>query len=93
MGRFIPSVCYRLTHDTQAAVEKLALDGDARLYAEEVRFISGVPHPVKKPGQLKSTTGFVPEILAQGMEEPGKAGKQGKTGNKRNGFVGQRDFN
>lgn len=85
VGRFIPSVCYKLTQDIQFAVEKLAAQGLAKLYVEEVRFISGMPYPVKKPESVK------PTVTAQSAGKSGKAGKQGKA-EKRGGSTGARDF-
>jgi hypothetical protein len=43
-----PAVCYELTDDVAAAVEKLAREGRARIYDEEVRFVSGRAVPVKR---------------------------------------------
>jgi hypothetical protein len=37
------SVCYPLTDSLESTVEKLVKDGLARVYDEEVRFVSGVP--------------------------------------------------
>ena len=54
--RYVPSVCYRLTSGLQQAVEEMA-KGDnplARIYPEEVRFVSGVVCPVKKPETAKA---------------------------------------
>lgn len=51
-----PAVCYALTDDVAAAVEKMAASGQARIYDEEVRFVSGravpahrTPAPVAAP--------------------------------------------
>ena len=92
MGRFIPSVCYKLTQDIQSAVEKLAAEGGAKLYTEQVRFISGVPCPLKKPEQPKPAAESSSASPAQNAGETDKAGKPGKAGNRRNSFVGQREF-
>jgi hypothetical protein len=81
MGRFIPSVCYRLTQDIQSAVEKLAAEGSARLYAEEVRFISGVPYPVKKPERSKPAAESAAGVVTPGVEAP--VGRPGKAGSRR----------
>jgi hypothetical protein len=43
-----PAVCYALTDDVAAAVLKLAEDGRARIYDEEVRFVSGRELPVRR---------------------------------------------
>jgi hypothetical protein len=42
-----PAVCYALTDDVAAAVESLAKAGQARIYDEEVRFVSGRAIPVR----------------------------------------------
>ena len=94
-ARYIPSVCYRVTQDVQAAVTKMAADGSAKLYAEEVRFVTGVPYPVKKP-QPPARPSFVPSAQSASgtvsAAETDKAGKSGKAGNRKSGFVGQREF-
>jgi hypothetical protein len=62
-ARFIPAVCYKLDDQLRPAVEKLAEQGEARLYPEEVRFVSGSPVPVKKsaaPGPVLSSVSAVP---------------------------------
>jgi hypothetical protein len=46
---YTPSVCYPLSAGLQAAVEEMAAGGMARIYPERVRFVTGVPYPVKKP--------------------------------------------
>jgi hypothetical protein len=43
-----PAVCYALTDDVAAAVERLSGEGQARIYDEEVRFVSGRALPVKR---------------------------------------------
>jgi hypothetical protein len=43
-----PAVCYELTADVAAAVDKLVGLGQARIYDEEVRFVSGRALPVKR---------------------------------------------
>jgi hypothetical protein len=48
--RYTPSVCYKLTSDLQPVIEGIA-KGDnplARIYPEEVRFVTGVAYPVSK---------------------------------------------
>jgi hypothetical protein len=91
-GRFIPSVCYKLTQDIQAAVERMAAAGDAKLYNEEVRFVTGVAYPVKKPESSKPWPfATLPELTVSEPDSAGKAGKSGKTGKKK-GSAGQRDF-
>jgi hypothetical protein len=46
--RYIPSVCYPLSTGLQAAVEEMAAKDLARIYTGKVRFVTGVPYPVKK---------------------------------------------
>jgi hypothetical protein len=46
-----PAVCYPLTDDVASAVAQMVKDEQARIYEEEVRFVSGVAVPIsKKPG-------------------------------------------
>jgi len=47
--RCVPQVCYKLTEEVRTAVVKMAEEGLAKIYREEVRFISGVALPIKKP--------------------------------------------
>jgi hypothetical protein len=44
-----PSVCYPIPGSLEQAVAELAAKGRARIYQEEVRFVTGVAYPVKKP--------------------------------------------
>jgi hypothetical protein len=46
---YIPSVCYPLLPGLQAVIEEMAAKDMARIYPEKVRFVTGVPYPVKKP--------------------------------------------
>jgi hypothetical protein len=80
--RCVPQVCYKMNDEIRGAVEKMAQDGLAKIYQEEVRFISGVAAPIKKPG-----TGQVISIpmLGVAVNHPGRRG--GKTGGK-----GRREF-
>jgi hypothetical protein len=48
-ARYTPSVCYPLSSGLQAVIEELAAKDMARIYPEKVRFVTGVPYPVKKP--------------------------------------------
>ena len=45
--RCVPQVCYRMSDEIRATVEKMAENGLAKIYREEVRFISGVAVPIK----------------------------------------------
>jgi hypothetical protein len=45
-----PSMCYPVRGAAmERAVNELIERGEARGFTEEVRFITGVPHPVRKP--------------------------------------------
>jgi hypothetical protein len=46
---YTPSVCYPLSAGLQAVVEEMAAKDMARIYPEKVRFVTGIPYPVKKP--------------------------------------------
>jgi hypothetical protein len=46
--RYIPSVCYPLSSSLQTVIEEMAARDMARIYTEKVRFVTGVPYPVKK---------------------------------------------
>ena len=47
--RCVPQVCYKLDDSIRGAIERMAANGLARIYDEEVRFISGAPVPLNKP--------------------------------------------
>jgi hypothetical protein len=47
--RYVPSVCYPLPSGLQPVIEEMAAHDMARIYPEKVRFVTGVPYPVKKP--------------------------------------------
>jgi hypothetical protein len=59
---YIPSVCYPLSTGLQTVVEEMAASGMARIYTEKVRFVTGIPYPVKKPetGTAALRPSFVP---------------------------------
>jgi hypothetical protein len=62
-----PSVCYPLSDDVAAAVAKLAAEGKARVYDEEVRFVSGVAVPVARkpaPAPAEEKPAATPEEAA-----------------------------
>jgi hypothetical protein len=48
-AHYIPSVCYPLSSGLQTVIEEMAAKDMARIYPEKVRFVTGVPYPVKKP--------------------------------------------
>jgi len=45
--RFVPVVCYKLDATIEPTIRSMADAGDAKLYAEKVRFINGVAVPVE----------------------------------------------
>jgi hypothetical protein len=45
---YIPSVCYPLSTGLQTVIEEMAAKDMARIYTEKVRFVTGIPYPVKK---------------------------------------------
>ena len=46
--RYIPSVCYKMDTILEETIKQLAKRGDARIYDQKVRFVSGVAIPVAK---------------------------------------------
>jgi hypothetical protein len=46
---YIPSVCYPLSTGLQTIIEEMAAKDMARIHTEKVRFVTGIPYPVKKP--------------------------------------------
>ena len=91
--RYIPAVCYKIPYSLQKTIDGMVAQGLARVYAEEVRFITGVPYPVKKPAaeaavQLSSVS--VPK--AEEKDVPARSSvKHGRTGRKsrKGGFTQQ----
>jgi hypothetical protein len=53
-ARYLPTVCYKLSESLYETVKGLEAKGLARTYTEEVRFVTGVAYPVKKPEAPKS---------------------------------------
>lgn len=83
--RCVPQVCYKLDDEVRVAVEKMVKDGLARVYDEEVRFISGTPVPLKKPAPSHtmatvagSTVAHEGPQIPQQVIQPGR--HSGKTG-------------
>jgi hypothetical protein len=64
---YTPSVCYPLSQGLQAVIEEMAAKDMARIYPEKVRFVTGVPYPVKKPetGAAVSRSSSVPVSKAK----------------------------
>jgi hypothetical protein len=89
---YIPSVCYPLPASLQAAVEAMAAEGTARVYTEKVRFVTGVPYPVKKPatgaagvradtsGAKEAKTGTGPSPVQKPLGTVGKLGRRSGRG-------------
>lgn len=46
--KFRPGVCYKLSGGIKEAVKSMEKNGQAKIYAEEMRFVTGVPHPIRK---------------------------------------------
>jgi hypothetical protein len=45
---YTPSVCYPLPLGLQTVIEEMTVKDMAKIYMEKVRFVTGVPYPVKK---------------------------------------------
>jgi hypothetical protein len=96
--RYIPSVCYPLSSGLQTVIEEMAAKDMARIYPEKVRFVTGVPYPVKKPEtgaaasqpSSVSTPGAKTGSAAQPdtKKGPGTPGKPGRKSG-RNAFTSQ----
>lgn len=71
---YIPSVCYPLSQGLQPVIEEMAAKDMARVYPEKVRFVTGVPYPVKKPeagaAALQPSSASVTEAKAGGALKP-----------------------
>jgi hypothetical protein len=50
-GQFRPSICYPIPNSLAKVIGEMADQGMARLYAQEVRFVSGVARPMAGPVQ------------------------------------------
>jgi hypothetical protein len=91
---FRPAVCYRLTGDLQRAIEEMAEKGLARIYPSEMRFVSGVAYPVKKPPaarvEVPVSNGDSSKASVSVPAAP-VAGQKGKTGGSRKGAFTQQD--
>jgi len=82
--RCIPQVCYWMNDEVRLAVEKMEQDGLAKIYTEEMRFVSGVAIPMRKPPVqiVPVATGTTSSVGSTNGElsSPGKRG--GKKGHK-----------
>jgi hypothetical protein len=83
--RYIPAVCYKLTSDLQRTVEGLVKEGLAAVYPQEVRFVSGVPYPVKRPEAAKGAAQWSSSVPVPQSKPivPAPASASGKSGVKR----------
>ena len=80
-----PSVCYRLSGDLRPTVEGMVKEGLAKIYDGEVRFVSGVPYPVKKTvPPREEPPAPLPSFAPTSSSAP--SGKRGKKPS-RDGFV------
>lgn len=50
-GQFRPSICYAIPHSLKAKICEMADQGLAKLYDNEVRFVSGVARPMPVAAQ------------------------------------------
>jgi hypothetical protein len=97
--RYRPAMCYPLKATVEKAVGELASQDFARLFAEEVRFVSGAPIPVRKPvavvagpvagapAETKPGSGL-PDTSSASVPVKG----QRKKPSMREGFAGQGDL-
>jgi hypothetical protein len=78
-AHYIPSVCYPLSSGLQTVIEEMAAKDMAKVYPEKVRFVTGVPYPVKKP----ETSATVPQsssVSASKVKTGSAAQPDGKKG-------------
>jgi hypothetical protein len=83
-AHYVPSVCYPLTNSLQATVEEMVKKDLAKTYPEKVRFVTGVPYPVKQPEAVPSSAP-VPNVktgktLGTEYASPGKPVKGNRKG-------------
>jgi len=77
LARCVPQVCYEMSSDISATVEEMAGKGLARIYEEEMRFISGSPVPIKKPAAKTEAVSSAPSVKPPiGPAAAGKGGKK-----------------
>lgn len=78
-GNYVPGVCYELTSAIEEVVEKLASEGRAKIYDEEIRMVSGRAVPVSrtfKPAasvQTAEGSRAVSAVSASVPEYPGQS--------------------
>jgi hypothetical protein len=73
--RYIPSICYPLPQGLSSVIEELASKDMAKIYAEEVRFVTGVPYPVRKPEAVRTSSVPTPKSQAAAKKPGRRAGK------------------
>jgi len=84
LRRCVPLVCYRLTDDVRLTVEQMVKDDLARIYPEEVRFISGTAVPVKKPVRAVGKVEALPKASSEKPRGVGRGNRnRGNGGNGR----------
>ena len=76
-ARYIPSVCYKLDETLEPTIRKLVETGDARMYADKVRFVNGNPISVAKKVQEKPD-GAGEVVGKVSSVRPAKSGRTGK---------------
>jgi hypothetical protein len=95
---YIPSVCYPLPFGLQGAVEEMEKEGMAKIYTEKVRFVTGVPYPVRKPVTAAAaphpSSASVPEAkagdeLKQTVKQPSASPDKPGRKSGRNGYTAQ----
>ena len=70
--KYTPAVCYKMTGSLQPVIEDMA-KGDnpmARIYPEEVRFVSGAAYPVKKKGREMNVSVPPTTVIRSGGFQP-----------------------
>jgi len=79
--RYIPTVCYKLDETIAPTIAKLVEVGEAKMYPEKVRFVNGVPLPIKKPVAIQ------PEVV-----QPPASVKDASAAGNRHKNSGKKDF-
>jgi hypothetical protein len=92
--KFNPGICYPLTAALQPALESMAAKGAARIYPEEMRFVSGAAYPVAKKEKVPvpskrrqsasapSPAAGTVRVNTEGGSEKPVSGKAGRTSGK-----------
>jgi hypothetical protein len=99
-AHYIPSVCYPLSSGLQTIIEEMAAKDMAKIYPEKVRFVTGVPYPVKKPetstAAVQPSSVSIPKVKTGSMTQPDtnkSPDGPGKPGRKsgRSGYITQKE--